>query len=444
MTEQGNGVGKDASSHTMSHVHPEPGEARVREATICVVGLGYIGLPTASLLASRGFEVHGVDVNETVVDTINGGGIHIREPELDVMVRTGVDSGRLRAHLEPVEAEIFILAVPTPFKDDYEPDLSYVEAATRAVAPKIKRGDLVILESTSPVGTTEKISQWLSEERPDLADGTDEASRNGCPGLLVAHCPERVLPGQIMRELIENDRIVGGVDDESTRAAVEFYKTFVSGEILATDSRTAEMSKLAENTFRDVNIAFANELSLLADRFGINPWELIRVANHHPRVNILQPGAGVGGHCIAVDPWFIVSAAPDLAKLTHAARLVNDSKPEYVIEKVRERARGLRRIACLGIAFKPNVDDLRESPALAIVERLAQELDAELMVVEPNIDRLPPSLAGQDRVRLVDLDLACREAELMVGLVRHRDFVKSEALASCAGDWVDFVNIWNR
>lgn len=451
MTHQATGVGGDESTKTMSHVHHGPRRDRAQDKTICVVGLGYIGLPTASLLASRGFEVHGVDVNQTVVDTINGGGIHIREPELDVMVRTGVESGRLRAHLEPVEADIFILAVPTPFKDGYEPDLSYVEAATRAAAPRIKKGDLVILESTSPVGTTERISQWLSEERPDLTAGWDEGTRNGCPGLMVAHCPERVLPGQIMRELIENDRIVGGVDDASTRAAVEFYKTFVSGEILSTDCRTAEMSKLVENTFRDVNIAFANELSIICDKLEINVWQLIRLANHHPRVNILQPGPGVGGHCIAVDPWFIVSQAEEEARLIRTAREVNDSKPRWVIEKVQQAVGSLLQeregltaadvtLACLGLAFKPNIDDLRESPSLYIAEQIAEMHPGEFLMVEPNIERLPAGKLAD--CALAGVQEALERASIIVLLVDHREFhdipesdLKDRILIDTRGLW---------
>ncbi|MFK5951135.1 MAG: UDP-N-acetyl-D-mannosamine dehydrogenase, partial [Methylococcales bacterium] len=320
---------------------------------ICVIGLGYIGLPTASLLGTKGFSVHGVDVSEHVVDTINKGKIHIVEPDLDIMVKSAVNAGNLKAGLEPIEADVFIIAVPTPFKGDYEPDLSYVESATKMISPFVKPGDLVILESTSPVGTTDEVVAKIL-----TADGHDTEKE-----VFVAHCPERVLPGRILIELVENDRIVGGVNALATEKAVEFYNTFVRGEVLSTDSRTAEMAKLTENSSRDVSIAFANELSLICDDEGINVWELISLANRHPRVNILNPGPGVGGHCIAVDPWFIVARSPEHAKLIKTARLVNDAKPDWVIEKVKSRAEKFKHpvIGCLGLAFKADVDDLRES-----------------------------------------------------------------------------------
>ena len=292
------------------------------------MGLGYIGLPTASLLGTKGFQVHGVDVSKHVVDTINEGKIHIVEPDLDIMVRSAVNAGNLKAGLEPVEADVFIIAVPTPFKGDHEPDLSYVETATKQIAPYIKPGNLVILESTSPVGTTDEVvAKILLEYGHDIEQE-----------VFIAHCPERVLPGRILVELVENDRIVGGVNKLATEKAIEFYKTFVRGEVLSTDSRTAEMAKLTENSSRDVSIAFANELSLICDEEGISVWELISLANRHPRVNILNPGPGVGGHCIAVDPWFIVSRSPEHAKLIRTAREVNDSKPDWVINKVKAKA----------------------------------------------------------------------------------------------------------
>ncbi len=314
----------------MSHIDPQ-------FQKLCVMGLGYIGLPTASLLASKGFSVHGVDVNPAVVATINEGHIHIREPELDILVKSAVQSGRLKADTQPAGANVFILAVPTPFKDGYEPDLTYVEASARAIAPVLAPGNLVILESTSPVGTTENVAKWLGEERPDLnlAGGAYSLSSDA-NRVFVAHCPERVLPGQIIRELVDNDRIVGGLDEASTDIAAEFYRQFVAGKILTTHSRTAELAKLTENTFRDVNIAFANELSQICEHLGIDAWELIHLANHHPRVNILSPGPGVGGHCIAVDPWFIVSTAPEQAQLIRTARQVNTR----VRDRKSARARG--------------------------------------------------------------------------------------------------------
>ena len=332
------------------------------ELKICVIGLGYIGLPTASLLGTKGFQVHGVDTSQHVVDTINQGGIHIVEPDLDIMVKSAVQAGNLRAGLEAQEADVFIIAVPTPFKDEHEPDLSYIESATRMIAPYVKPGNVIILESTSPVGTTDGVVARILEEAGH-AVGKD---------VFVAHCPERVLPGRILIELVENDRIVGGINEASTMAAIEFYKSFVRGEVFATDSRTAELTKLTENSFRDVNIAFANELSLICDAEGISVWKLISLANRHPRVNIMRPSPGVGGHCIAVDPWFIVSRTPDIARLIRTAREVNDSKPDWVFNKVKAAADKFKHpmIACLGLAFKADVDDLRESPSLAIVRRL--------------------------------------------------------------------------
>ena len=292
---------------------------------ICVIGLGYIGLPTASLLGTKGYDVFGVDTSEHVVNTINQGNIHIVEPDLDILVKSAVQSGKLKAGLEPIEADVYILAVPTPFKDDHIPDLSYIEAATKMIAPYVTAGNIVILESTSPVGTTEEVvAKILSQHGHDINNN-----------VYVAHCPERVLPGRILTELVENDRIVGGINEQSTEKTVEFYQTFVRGEVLSTDARTAELSKLTENSCRDVNIAFANELSLICDQENINVWELIKLANRHPRVNILQPGPGVGGHCIAVDPWFIVARSPQQAKLIKIAREINDAKPQWVIEKVR-------------------------------------------------------------------------------------------------------------
>src|SRR6185312_10486730 len=339
---------------------------------ISVFGLGYVGLPVAAVLASRGFNVVGVDVSASIVDVINSGNIHIVEPDLDMIVRASVSGGRLRATLKPEESDTFIIAVPTPFANGHQPDLSYVHKATQAIAPVLRKGNLVVLESTSPVGTTEQICAWIRDLRPDLNMPTAEGEG---ADIYVAHCPERVLPGRVLRELVDNDRIIGGISQPCAEAAEGLYRAFVSGELHLTNARTAELAKLVENSFRDVNIAFANELSMVCDKLDINVWELISLANKHPRVNILSPGPGVGGHCIAVDPWFIVATAPDCTKVIRAAREVNDAKPGVVVEKVKRAAQRLREpvIACLGLAYKADIDDMRESPALHIVEMLAQE-----------------------------------------------------------------------
>jgi UDP-N-acetyl-D-mannosaminuronic acid dehydrogenase len=396
---------------------------------VCVMGLGYIGLPTASLLATKGFLVHGVDVNAHAVETINQGNIHIHEPDLDVMVRAAVNSGNLRAATEPIQADVFIIAVPTPIRPDKSPDLSFVEAAARKIAPFVAEGNLVVLESTSPVGTTERVCEWMAEGRTDLAFPRRETAFSVTEGeprqVFVAHCPERVLPGQILRELVENDRVIGGVDRASTEKTLEFYGAFVRGELLATDSRTAEMCKLTENAFRDVNIAFANELSVLGDALGVDPWELISLANCHPRVSILQPGPGVGGHCIAIDPWFIVHSKPELARLIRTAREVNDSKPEWVVAKIRQRAERFKEpvVACLGLAFKADVDDLRESPSVEIVRALAESGVGRVLVVEPHIHELPPSLEDMG-VEMTDLASAIAAADIVVLLVDHKPFMR--------------------
>ena len=385
---------------------------------VCVIGLGYIGLPTATVLANNGFEVHGVDINEKAVELINNGQVHIYEPDLDIMVKKAVESGNLKASVIPEKADVFIIAVPTPFKENHKPDLTYVEQATRSISPYLEPGNIVILESTSPVGTTEKVAEWILEEREDLSIDENRENR-----IFVSHCPERVLPGKILKELIENNRIIGGINEESTKRTVGFYKSFVKGKILETNARTAELSKLAENAFRDVNIAFANELSMICDELDINVWELINLANHHPRVNILQPGPGVGGHCIAVDPWFIVDAAPETAKLIRTARMVNDSKPYFVIEKIKEATKNLQNpiIACLGLAFKANVDDLRESPAVKIVKELSAIYDQTIYVAEPHIEELPKDLLELD-VQLVKTEDAIEKADVVVLLVDHDYF----------------------
>jgi len=413
---------------------------------ISVVGLGYIGLPTAAVLASRQIEVIGVDVNQLAVDTINRGEIHIVEPELDVLVRASVQTGHLRATLEPEMADVFMVAVPTPFKGDHEPDLSYIESAAKAIAPVLGRGNVVILESTSPVGTTEKMLEWMQTVRPDLVfpqfgeDGSEV-------DISVAHCPERVLPGHVVRELVENDRIIGGVTQHCAERARELYKVFVEGDCLITDCRTAELSKLVENSFRDVNIAFANELSLICDRLEINVWKLIELANRHPRVNILQPGPGVGGHCIAVDPWFIVDSAPDDAKLIHTARLVNDGKPNFVLDKINQAVEKMGKektslkIACLGLAFKPDIDDLRESPALEIAQQVGMMGFSRQLLVEPNIVEMPDGFDSQCTA-LVDLESAVREADIVVLLVDHKPFKEVDINLLKGKQLVDTRGIW--
>lgn len=394
--------------------------------TISVIGLGYIGLPTAAVFASRKRKVIGVDVNRQAIDTINRGDIHIVEPELDMIVHAAVTEGYLRATAVAEPADAFLIAVPTPFKNDHEPDLSYIESACKTIAPVIKRGDLVILESTSPVGATEQMAGWLADARPDLSfpitHGEDSDIR-------IAYCPERVLPGHVLRELVQNDRVIGGMTPKCSAPAVSLYRIFVEGECVVTNARTAEMCKLTENSFRDVNIAYANELSIICDKLDIDVWELIRLANRHPRVNILQPGPGVGGHCIAVDPWFIVSQTPEQARLIRTAREVNDNKPVWVIDKVKklvaeflmahpERTARDVTIACFGAAFKPDIDDLRESPSLKICEALAAQHPGRILVVEPNISAL-------DRPGLVlsTIDEAQAVADVRVLLVRHKQFL---------------------
>ncbi len=386
--------------------------------TVSVIGLGYIGLPTAAMLASRKLKVIGVDVNQHAVDTINQGKIHIIEPDLDSLVHAAVTNGYLSAQLKPTAADAFMIAVPTPFHDDLSPDLTYVEAAAKSIAPVLVKGNLVVLESTSPVGTTEAMCKWIKEVRPDLTLPTDSAS----PDIHVAYCPERVLPGKVVQELISNDRIIGGLTPSCSEKAKELYRTFVQGELLETDARTAEMSKLTENSFRDVNIAFANELSLICDKLNINVWELIRMANRHPRVNILTPGAGVGGHCIAVDPWFIVHSAPEQARIIRTAREVNDHKPEWVLSKILSAVanHNLNKptVACFGLAFKPDIDDLRESPALHIVNKLADAYDGKVLAVEPNVESTNKL---NSKAQLVSIEDGIK-ADIIVILVKHKAF----------------------
>jgi UDP-N-acetyl-D-mannosaminuronic acid dehydrogenase len=445
------------------------------KSKVCVVGLGYIGLPTSALLANRGYDVLGVDIAQDVVDTINQGKIHIVEPELDTFVCSAVESGRFIADTKPDVADIFIIAVPTPFRstpstiDDQPsalgrhtpiPNIDYVISATRSIAPYVREGNIVILESTSPVGTTDKVEEVLKEEGVDTSK------------LHIAHCPERVLPGRIMCELIENDRIIGGTTPEATKITADFYREFVQGEVLETDAKTAEMTKLTENSFRDVNIAFANELSMLCDQFGIDVLELIRLANRHPRVNILQPGCGVGGHCIAVDPWFIVDAGKGSARLIETARRVNDYKSEWVIEKVKNaisewKLNRLRhceeqsdvaiqsvepKVAVMGLAFKPDIDDLRESPALYIAKRLTSELE-NIVCVEPNIQldyftdnkvchpELDSGSKNANQPQLVDLDLALDQSDIQVFLVAHKEFKKLSTIDYQPSTNLDFCGV---
>jgi len=400
---------------------------------ISVIGLGYIGLPTAAMFASKGKKVIGVDVNQHAVDTINSGKIHIVEPELDVMVKIAVSGGFLKATTFPEPADVFLIAVPTPFlplqgeNSTPEPDLTYIEAAAKSVALVLKKNDLVILESTSPVGATEQMSAWLAESRPDLTfpqvHGEDSDIR-------IAHCPERVLPGHVVRELVENDRVIGGMTDKCSQAAIDVYRTFVKGDCVVTNARTAEMAKLTENASRDVNIAFANELSIICDELDINVWELINLSNRHPRVNILQPGPGVGGHCIAVDPWFIVSKSPSAARLIRSAREINDDKIGWVVEKIKlllanylldnpYKSAGEVSITCYGLSFKPNIDDLRESPALQVAIRVNDFHSGQLVVIEPNISTLPAALSG---AHLADLSQGFGSGDIHVLLVNHREF----------------------
>ena len=396
--------------------------------TVQIFGLGYVGLPTAAVFADAGLRVIGVDVNQSAVDSINAGQPHIVEPHLEELLKKVVASGNLVATTTPKPADIFVIAVPTPFKGDKQPDLSFVQSASDMIAPLLKPGDLVILESTSPVGTTDQISKWLAAERSDLIfPHQDEA---GC-NIHLAHCPERVLPGKVIYEVVHNDRIIGGMTPACSAAAVNFYQYAVKGECHITNARTAELAKLSENTFRDVNIAFANELSLICDRLDIDPWALIALTNRHPRVNILQPGPGVGGHCIAVDPWFIVAGAPEEARLIRTAREVNDAKPQWVVSKVRaaiadflaanpHKSEADVTVACFGLAYKPDIDDLRESPAVEIVRTLGRSFDGKLLAVEPNITALPNTLAKC--TELSNVNNACKIADIAVLLVNHRAF----------------------
>jgi UDP-N-acetyl-D-mannosaminuronic acid dehydrogenase len=383
----------------------------LKDLKVVMMGLGYIGLPTAALIASRGIQVQGIDVNQSVVDTINSGKIHIVEPALDGLVKHVVEKGLLKANINPDNADVFLIAVPTPFKGDHEPDLKYVESATKMIIPKLKEGNLFILESTSPVGTTEKMAKIIFEERPELKGKIN-----------IAYCPERVLPGNVIYELEHNDRVIGGLDEQSTIEAQNFYRHFVKGELHATNAKTAEMCKLVENSSRDVSIAFANELSMICDKAEINVWELIHLANKHPRVNILQPGTGVGGHCIAVDPWFIVSEFKKEAVIIRNAREINNYKTEWVIEKIKSTALQFELdnnrkpiIALMGLAFKPNIDDLRESPALLVADTLLSNGKFNLLLVEPNLE-------DNLKYDLFDYREINDRADIVAYLVAHKEF----------------------
>jgi len=392
---------------------------------VCIMGMGYIGLPTAALLANKGYQVQGVDIDQHVIDTINRGEIHIVEPELDAFVQSSVQNGFLVANIEPAEADIFMIAVPTPFHVDRFneitnspiPNIDYIVDATKKIASYIRPGNLVLLESTSPIGTTDMIASVLKKEGVNI------------DSIFIAHSPERVLPGNIMRELIENDRLVGGINDKSTKKASEFYRTFAEGEVLETTSKTAEMAKLTENSFRDVNIAFANELSIICDKNDIDVWELISLANKHPRVNILQPGPGVGGHCIAVDPWFLVNSAPRQAKLIATARKINDDKPDRVVEKLMKaihmnNINNSIVVTCLGLSYKPDIDDIRESPAVSIVTKLISKKGIDkIIVVEPNIKALPDELEKYGNVEFMEnLENSVNMSDVVLLLVNHKEF----------------------
>lgn len=419
--------------------------------TISVIGLGYIGLPTAAMFASRKKTVVGVDVNQHAVDTINQGKIHIVEPDLDMIVHAAVTEGYLKAVTKPEAADAFLIAVPTPFKPCTgdaipEPDLSYIEAATKAIAPVLEKGNLVILESTSPVGATEQMAEWLAMLRPDLSFPQQVGEK---ADINIAHCPERVLPGHVVRELVDNDRVIGGMSVRCSERSVELYKTFVLGECVVTNARTAEMAKLTENSSRDVQIAFANELSIICDKLSINVWELIALANRHPRVNILQPGPGVGGHCIAVDPWFIVSKTPEEARIIHTARKVNDRKPEWVVNKVKialadflvsnpDKKSTEVVIACYGLSFKPDIDDLRESPSLDIAKEIIGFHSGNVIAVEPNIKTLPGTI-NKNNVKLVDFESALSSADIHLMLVDHKEFKLKKPTS---GTIIDTKGIW--
>lgn len=414
------------------------------QKSVAFVGLGYIGLPTAVVMANSGLNVTGVDVIPDKVEAINRGEVTIVEPGLDTELRNALASGRFKASTEMPKADCYIVAVPTPFLADHSVDMRFIYSAAESIAPMLEGGELIVLESTSPPLTTQKMAEKIIELRPELCiDGQDNPDNR--PTIFFAHCPERILPGKAMEELRTNDRIIGGMSPAATERARETYATFCRGELLETDDRTAELAKLTENSFRDVNIAFANELSVICDSLGIDVWQLIELANHHPRVNILQPGPGVGGHCIAVDPWFIVSASPEHSRLIRMAREVNDAKPEWVLQKIAEAAStsGADTLAVLGLAFKPNIDDLRESPALEIAKAVAERFpEKTILAVEPNVDKLPAVLSDFANVRIASLDEALENADVLALLVDHDEFKKVPAAKLKAKGVVDTKGLW--
>ena len=408
---------------------------------VAVIGLGYIGLPTAAILAANGLSVVGVDVKESSVEAINRGEVPFVEPDLGAHVAGAVSLGTLKATTDTPVSDAYIVAVPTPFQADKSADLSYIDAAARGIAPQLTGGELIILESTSPPGATKHLGKYLISLRPDLSLDP----KSGKPVIHLAHCPERVLPGRVMVELVTNDRIVGGLTRQAAEMARDLYSVFCQGEIHITDATTAEMAKLVENSYRDVNIAFANELSVISSKLGIDVWELIELANHHPRVNILQPGPGVGGHCIAVDPWFIVASAPEEAQLIRQARETNDAKPGWVINQVQQlvAANPAATIAALGLAFKANIDDLRESPAISIVQKLSAQLPSTaITVAEPHITALPAVLAGLQNVALSPTETAVAEADIVLLLVDHDSFKTMDRAALAGKHVVDTRGIW--
>jgi UDP-N-acetyl-D-mannosaminuronic acid dehydrogenase len=420
-------------------------QAKANFKKVCVIGLGYVGLPTAAVIASHGITVSGVDVDKKTVETINKGNIHIIEPDLDIMVRDMVKMGNLHAATSMEPADAFIIAVPTPFKERNEPDLHYLEQAVQALAPVLNQGNLIILESTSPVGTTRKISQWLSIARPDLKfPGLEKTPKSAQHDIYIAHSPERVLPGKILVELVKNDRVIGGLTSSCGERARDLYSLFITGTCHLTNADTAELVKLAENAYRDTNIAFANEMSLVCDELNIDIWDMIDLANLHPRVNILQPGPGVGGHCIAVDPWFIVHSAPEQTPLIQAARQVNNSKPDWVIKQTLKLTNPLSTIACLGLSYKSDIDDLRESPAIRIVKKLAIEHPGQILVVEPNISELPLHLKTEDNIKYCLYDDAIKQAETVIVLTDHKEFKNIDRGQLANKKIIDTRGIWRK
>ena len=410
------------------------------KSQISVIGVGYIGLPTAAILASKGFDVSAVDTNQDVICKLLSGNFNYMEPGLNEILALAIQSGKLSPAPKPVKSDIFIIAVPTPFGENHQSDLKFVFAAIDSIIPVLEPGNLVIVESTVPIGTTEGIAKTIRAKRPDLTIGSSDKS------IFLAHCPERVLPGHILQELIENSRIIGGINPSSTVKATNFYQEFVRGELFPTDSKTAELSKLAENTYRDVNIALANEFSLICQDNSIDVWEMIRLANRHPRVNILNPGPGVGGHCIAVDPWFIIENAPKQTKIIRADREINESMPSRVVNEITLLAEKFTSpiIACLGLTYKPNVSDYRESPALEIVKNLAKESNNHILVVEPNVEQASALFGAFYNVQLRNLEDALNEADIVVVLVAHNQFLNIDRTKISGKIIVDKVGIWRE